>query len=172
MPAVHKLQYIYILYIFIYPHSTHYLRDILLVAFVVEVIETAGPMSRLSNCCCPVSAHRSWRKRQCLWMAGIEHTPPQTLAHTHTQGSNSIHVYTVFHTCVITPSKDHARAKGSGSEKGISRLAHKGSLQFSTANVIIPFQHVMGLMLMCSGDDDKHSRRKGIMASIAFECFF
>ena len=133
-------------------------------------MSTAGSMSRLNNRCCLFSAHRSWRKRQCLRMAGIEHTPPQTL--THTQGSNSIHVHTVFHTCVIAPSKDHARAKGSGSEKGISRLAHKGSLQFSTANVIIPFQHVMGLMLMCSGDDDKHSSRKGIMASITFECFF
>ena len=38
VPAVHKLQYIYIC-IYIYIHSTHYIRDILLVGFVVEVIE-------------------------------------------------------------------------------------------------------------------------------------
>ena len=34
VPTVHKLQYICI-----YTHSTHYIRDILLVGFVVEVIE-------------------------------------------------------------------------------------------------------------------------------------
>ena len=133
-------------------------------------MSTAGSMSRLNNRCCLFFSSQVMEKTPMPTDGRYRaYTPPNP--RTHTQGSNSIHVHTVFHTCVIAPSKDHARAKGSGSEKGISRLVHKGSLQFSTANVIIPFQHVMGLMLMCSGDDDKHSSRKGIMASITFECF-
>ena len=96
----------------------------------------------------------------------IAYTPSNPRTHTHKQVTVSTYILDTF---VIAPSKDHARAKGSGSGRGVSRLARKGSVQLLTANVIIPFQHVMGLMLMWSGDDDKHSSRKGIMASKMFE---